>query len=145
MANTGSGSERPAVHRLFARSRWPISSIVLWESNGYSECDGLGRWCLSALRRIAASRSAPTHVRGCLGIAVPRPGLNTRAKRLGLIAGYRAPPKPRPPISVPVRHIEATHPGELVQLDCFYVGKLAGSRGAPGRTPPLMRQTAAGT
>ena len=80
---------------------------------------------------VSRDRSAPS-------------GLNTRAKRLGLIAGYRAPPKPRPPIPAPVRHIEATHPGELVQLDCFYVGKLAGSRGAPGRTPPLMWQDRCG-
>ncbi len=55
--------------------------------------------------------------------------MNTRAKRLGLIAGYRAPPEPRTLTPAPVRHIEADHPGHLVQLDCFYVGNLAGSRG----------------
>ena len=81
MANTGSGSQRPAVQRLFARSRWSIASIVLWESNGYSECDGLGYTCLSALRRIAASRSAPTHVRGCLGIALSRAVRRRRPRR----------------------------------------------------------------
>ncbi|MCY3783312.1 MAG: helix-turn-helix domain-containing protein [Chloroflexi bacterium] len=29
----------------------------------------------------------------------------------------------------PVRHIEAAQPGDLVQLDCFHVCLLAGSRG----------------
>ena len=58
-----------------------------------------------------------------------RVGLNTRRKRRGLIAGYQAPPEPRPQVPEPVRHIEANYPGELVQLDCFYVGHLAGSWG----------------
>src|SRR5262245_19373127 len=47
-----------------------------------------------------------------------RHGLSTRAKRLGLVAGYAAPPEPaRAP--EPVRHLEVHRPGELVQLDCF--------------------------
>ena len=58
-----------------------------------------------------------------------RAGLNTRAKRLGLIAGYQAPSVPRPRVPEPVRHIEAEQPGDLGQLDCFHVGQLAGSRG----------------
>jgi|SRR5262245_2189802 len=57
-----------------------------------------------------------------------RHGLSTRAKRLGLVAGYAAPPEPaRAP--EPVRHLEVHRPGELVQLDCFYVGRLAGTKG----------------
>jgi transposase InsO family protein len=59
-----------------------------------------------------------------------RHGLNTRAKRLGLIAGYAAPPQPERPEPVPQRHIEASTPGELVQMDCFYVGRLHGTTGA---------------
>ncbi len=58
-----------------------------------------------------------------------RAGLNTRAKRLALIAGYHAPPEPRPRAPEPIRHIEAAHPGDLVQVDGFYVGNLTGSQG----------------
>ena len=58
-----------------------------------------------------------------------RHGLNTRAKRLGLIAGYRAPYEP-PREPVPERHIDVDRPGELVGIDCFYVGRLRGTSGA---------------
>jgi transposase InsO family protein len=58
-----------------------------------------------------------------------RHGLNTRAKRLGLIAGYAAPYEP-PREPAPERHIDVERPGELVGLDCFYVGRLRGTRGA---------------
>jgi transposase len=50
-----------------------------------------------------------------------RHGLNTRAKRLSLVAGYAAPYKP-PREPEPERHVEARRPGELVGLDCFFVG-----------------------
>src|SRR5689334_24070535 len=48
-----------------------------------------------------------------------RHGLNTRARRLALIAGHRAPFEPprEPP---PEPHIDTTRPGELVGLDCFF-------------------------
>jgi transposase InsO family protein len=57
-----------------------------------------------------------------------RHGLNTRAKRLALVAGYRAPYEParEPP---PEPHIDSVRPGELVGLDCFFVGRLHGTRG----------------
>jgi transposase InsO family protein len=58
-----------------------------------------------------------------------RHGLNTRAKRLGLIAGYAAPYEP-PREPEPERHIDVSHPGELVGIDCFYVGRLRGTEGA---------------
>jgi len=58
-----------------------------------------------------------------------RHGLNTRAKRLGLVAGYAAPPEPTRPQPPPERHLEVTTPGELVQFDCFHVGRLSGTRG----------------
>lgn len=58
-----------------------------------------------------------------------RHGLNTRAKRLSLVAGYRAPYQP-PHEPQPERHVEASRPGELVGFDCFYVGRLHGTRGA---------------
>ena len=57
-----------------------------------------------------------------------RHGLNTAAKRLSLIAGYRAPYEPDPDPG-PERHIEVERPGELVGMDGFYVGRLRGTRG----------------
>ena len=59
-----------------------------------------------------------------------RHGLNTRAKRLGLVAGYAAPPEPAPAAAQPERRLEASRPGELVQFDCFHVGRLSGTKGA---------------
>jgi transposase InsO family protein len=57
-----------------------------------------------------------------------RHGIGTRALRLGLLAGYAAPPEPaREP--EPERHIQVDHPGELVQLDCFCIGRLSGTKG----------------
>src|SRR6184192_2641043 len=58
-----------------------------------------------------------------------RHGLNTRAKRLSLVAGYAAPYQP-PRQHVPERHVEAVRPGELVGMDCFFVGRLAGTKGS---------------
>jgi transposase-like protein len=58
-----------------------------------------------------------------------RHGLNTRAKRLGPIAGYAAPYEPaRDPGPAP--HIDVARPGELVGIDCFYVGRPRGTDGA---------------
>jgi transposase len=57
-----------------------------------------------------------------------RHGLNTRAKRLALVAGYRAPFEP-PRQSEPEPHIQTTRPGELVGIDCFFVGRLHGAKG----------------
>jgi transposase InsO family protein len=57
-----------------------------------------------------------------------RHGIHTRALRNGLLAGYAAPPEPaREP--EPERHIAVDHPGELVQMDCFCIGRLAGTKG----------------
>jgi transposase len=58
-----------------------------------------------------------------------RHGLNTRAKRLGLIAGYAAPYE-APRDSGPEQHIDISHPGELVGIDCFFVGRLQGIKGS---------------
>jgi transposase InsO family protein len=57
-----------------------------------------------------------------------RHGIHTRALRNGLLAGYASPPEPaREP--EPERHIRVDHPGELVQMDCFCIGRLAGTKG----------------
>jgi transposase InsO family protein len=58
-----------------------------------------------------------------------RHGLNTRRKRLSLVAGYAAPYEP-PRRAEPERHVEAERPGELVGVDCFFVGRLSGTKGA---------------
>jgi transposase len=57
-----------------------------------------------------------------------RHGLNTRARRLALVAGYRAPYEP-PREAPPEPHIDSTRPGELVGIDCFFVGRLQGAKG----------------
>jgi Integrase core domain len=58
-----------------------------------------------------------------------RVGLNTRAKRLALIARHRDPYERRPDLAPPERHIDASQPGETVQLDCVYVGRLSETKG----------------
>ena len=55
--------------------------------------------------------------------------LNTRSKRLALIARHADPYESRPRIPPPERHIDASEPGEKVQMDCFFVGRLSGSKG----------------
>jgi transposase InsO family protein len=59
-----------------------------------------------------------------------RHGLNTRSRRLALVAGYAARYERRPPTTEPERHIEASTPGELVGVDCFFIGRLSGTKGA---------------
>jgi transposase InsO family protein len=59
-----------------------------------------------------------------------RLGLNTRNKRLALIARHHDPYERRPEIPPPERHIDAAEPGEKVQLDCFFVGRLSGTKGS---------------
>jgi hypothetical protein len=85
-------------------------------------------------RRIAAQLARPEW--GGLKVSangvwkvLGRHGLNTRAKRLGLVAGYRAPYEP-PVDELPEPHIDTDRPGELVGIDCFFVGRLHGTAGA---------------
>jgi transposase InsO family protein len=59
-----------------------------------------------------------------------RHGLNTRTRRLSLVAGYAARYERTPELPESERHVEASRPGELVGLDCFYVGRLSGTKGA---------------
>lgn len=58
-----------------------------------------------------------------------RHGLSTRARRLALVAGYAAPPEPGRPEPRAARHLAVEHPGELVQFDCFCIGRLSGTTG----------------
>jgi transposase InsO family protein len=59
-----------------------------------------------------------------------RHGLNTRSKRLSLVAGYAARYERKPARPELERHVDASRPGDLVGLDCFYVGRLSGTKGA---------------
>jgi transposase InsO family protein len=84
-------------------------------------------------RRIAAELARPKW--GGLPVShngvwrcLCRHGLSTRRKRLSLVAGYRAPYEP-PREPEPERHVEAERPGELIGIDCFFVGRLHGTRG----------------
>jgi transposase InsO family protein len=56
-------------------------------------------------------------------------GLSARARRYALVAGYAAPPEPQRPAPPPERHLQVSRPGELVQLDCFCIGRLSGTKG----------------
>ena len=58
-----------------------------------------------------------------------RHGLSRRISRLSLVAGYAAPPEPERPTPLESRHVAVDHPGELVGVDCFHVGRLAGTAG----------------
>jgi transposase InsO family protein len=59
-----------------------------------------------------------------------RVGLNTRSRRLALIARHRDPYERKPDSPPPELHIDATEPGEKVQLDCFFIGRLTGTKGS---------------
>jgi transposase InsO family protein len=58
-----------------------------------------------------------------------RHGLSTRSRRLAFVAGHAAPPGPERPAAQPERHLDVKRPGELVQMDCFYVGRLHDTKG----------------
>jgi transposase InsO family protein len=85
-------------------------------------------------RRIAAELARPKWG----GIRISEHGvwrvlrrfnLNTRAKRLALIARHADRYEERPTASPTERHIDACRPGEKVGIDCFYVGRLSGTKG----------------
>ena len=59
-----------------------------------------------------------------------RVGLNTRARRLALIARHHDPYERRPSPPPPERHIDAARPGHKVGLDCFFIGRLSGTKGS---------------
>jgi transposase InsO family protein len=59
-----------------------------------------------------------------------RVGLNTRSKRLALIARHADPYERKPDRPPAELHIDATEPGEKVQIDCFFIGRLSGTKGS---------------
>ena len=64
------------------------------------------------------------------GYRLRRHGLNTRTRRLQLVAGYAARYERKPAQPEPERHVEASRPGEIVGVDCFFIGRLSGTKGA---------------
>jgi transposase InsO family protein len=79
-----------------------------------------------ARERWGGLRISPNGIWRCLR----RHGLSTRTRRLRLVAGYAARYERKPLQPAPERHLEASRPGALVGLDCFYVGRLSGTKGA---------------
>jgi hypothetical protein len=61
--------------------------------------------------------------------SVPGARSRTRQRRLSLVAGHALPPEPerRPPPEP--QHLDSEQPGHLVQLDCFHIGRLTGTKG----------------
>jgi transposase InsO family protein len=55
--------------------------------------------------------------------------LNTRSRHLAVIARHVDRYERRPERQPDELHIDASRPGEKVQLDCFYVGRLSGTKG----------------
>jgi len=89
---------------------------------------GLGPRRVAAQLVAAAWAGGPISANGVYKV-LHRHGIGTRRRRLALVAGYAAPPEPeRPPRPEP--HIRARRVGDVVQLDCFYVGRLQGAVGA---------------
>jgi len=58
-----------------------------------------------------------------------RHGLSTRQRRLSLVSGYASPPEPEAAPAPDPCHLEAGGPGDLVQFDCFHIGRLSGTKG----------------
>jgi len=85
-------------------------------------------------RRVAAQLALPMwggHVVSASGVlkVLRRHGLGTRIQRLGLVAGYAAKPEREAPAQPEPLPLDVEQPGDLVQVDCFYIGRLSGTRG----------------
>jgi transposase len=83
-------------------------------------------------RRVAAQLGRGTGLRvspNGVWRVLRRHGLSTRAKRLALVAGYRAPYEP-PREAEPEQRVDSSRPGELVGFDSFFVGRLHDTKGA---------------
>src|SRR5438309_2216099 len=87
---------------------------------------GLGPRRLAA--QLAVEQTLTVSASGVLRV-LRRHGLETRLRRLSLVSGYAAPPQPERPLPPVNRHLEARKPGDLVQLDCFHIGRLTGTTG----------------
>jgi len=89
---------------------------------------GLGPRRIAAQLRRAAWGGLVVSGSGVFKV-LARHGISTRRKRLSLVAGYAAPPEPERPVPSEPPHLVAPRPGSLVQLDCFHIGRLSGTKG----------------
>jgi len=89
---------------------------------------GLGPRRISAQLGLSEWGGQPISANGVYK-TLRRHGLNTRIRRLSLIAGYASPPVPEPQLPPKRLHLEAELPGDLVQFDCFHIGRLTGTKG----------------
>jgi transposase len=140
------GVDRSTHYRLKRRvDRWGLGALRVRERRRPRMPNEIGphleqrviAFCLGhpghGPRRIAAELARPKW--GGIRISehgvwrvLRRVGLNTRAKRLALVARHRDRYERRPPEPPPERHIEAAEPGQKVQLDCFFIGRLSGTK-----------------
>jgi transposase InsO family protein len=89
---------------------------------------GLGPRRISAQLALAEWGGQPISPNGVFKV-LRRHGLNTRTRRLSLVAGYASPPLPEPHLPPKRLHLDAEQPGDLVQFDCFHIGRLTGTKG----------------
>jgi len=85
-------------------------------------------------RRLAAQLRRPIwegHLISPSGVfkVLRRNGIATRQRRLSLVAGYASPPETEPPPQLPGQYLDVHAPGDLVQLNCFHIGRLTGTKG----------------
>jgi hypothetical protein len=60
-------------------------------------------------------------------------GIATRQRRLSLVAGYASPPEPEPPPAPLEQYLDVHQPGDLMQLDCFHIERLSGTKAKVGQ------------
>lgn len=89
---------------------------------------GLGPARVAAQLRMPMWGAVVVSPSGVLKV-LRRHGLGTRIQRLGLVAGYAAKPEREAPPQPEPLHLDVEQPGDLVQVDCFYIGRLSGTRG----------------
>ncbi len=89
---------------------------------------GLGPRRLAAQMRLPMWGGMVVSASGVLKV-LHRHGLGTRIQRLALVAGYAAKPQREALTPPEPLHLEVEQPGDLVQIDCFYIGRLSGTRG----------------
>jgi hypothetical protein len=83
--------------------------------------------------RIAAELARPTWggiLLSTMGVAGAAPSWAEHPRQARWPGGrLPGPPEPQRPTPPPERHLHLDHPGELVQLDCCCIGRLAGTKG----------------
>ncbi len=131
------GSSATTAPGTTAGSQW--SSATGWRcfvraSAGNRECRTSSRPGLrnessalrSAIQDWVRAASQPSCVCRCGVASWSRPAGYSRSCAG---AGYAAKPERESPPQPEPLHLDVEQPGDLVQLDCFYIGRLSGTRG----------------